>query len=105
MSDQGRDPVVREFRDQISEADRAILDTVNRRLELVAQLHRYKLERGYPRVDQAREDSLVRSLVETNHGPLSEAGVRELAGTLIELSKREVGRLVEHAGAPRAESS
>ena len=35
---QDDDPVLRQFREQISDIDRAIIDAVNRRLKLVAQV-------------------------------------------------------------------
>ena len=84
------DPVVRELRARITENDRAILEAVNRRVELVSELKAHKLARGYDLVDRSREDWLVDHLAAANHGPLSEAGLRELAMTLIALTKREV---------------
>jgi chorismate mutase len=84
-----QDPVVLEIRELITRADREILEAANRRLELVLRLHRHKAAQGYPMVDPAREESLLRSLAEQNPGPLSDEGVRELFGTLIEISKRE----------------
>lgn len=83
------DPVVREIREQITAADRAILEAANRRLELVVRLHRHKAARGYPMFDPGREESLLRELVGQNRGPLSEDGVRELFETVIAISKRE----------------
>jgi chorismate mutase len=35
------DPVIRQFREQISDNDRAIMEAVNRRLNLVAQVNTY----------------------------------------------------------------
>ena len=39
------DPMVRQLREQISDNDRAIVDAVNKRLKLVAQLCRQGTER------------------------------------------------------------
>lgn len=83
------DPVVSEIRELITETDRQILDAANRRLELVIRLHRHKAERGYPMVDAAREESLLRDLAARNRGPLSDEAVRRLFRTLIEISKEE----------------
>ena len=88
--DLSEDPVVREFRDRITANDRTILEAVNRRVELVAQLKAHKLARGYDLVDRSREDWLVDHLAAVNRGPLSEEGLRELAAALIDLTKREV---------------
>lgn len=85
------DPVVRELRERISAADRELLAAVNRRLELVSQLHAYKRERGYPLVDPAREDALVAELELGNGGPLSSDGLRRLYASLLDVIKREVG--------------
>ncbi|MCL4289060.1 MAG: chorismate mutase [Thermoleophilia bacterium] len=85
------DPVVRELRERISAADREVLGAVNRRLELVRELHAYKRERGYPLVDPAREDELVGELEQLNDGPLSSDGLRSLYGLLLDVIKREAG--------------
>lgn len=85
------DPVVRELRERISAADREVLGAVNRRLELVRELHAYKRERGYPLVDPAREDALVEELEQLNGGPLSSDGLRRLYGLLLDVIKREAG--------------
>ena len=89
MADWAQDPVVVDLREQISETDRLILETVNRRLELVRRLREYKAERGYPFVDKAREGALIEELALQNTGPLSTDGVRELYAGLLDLMKRE----------------
>jgi chorismate mutase len=83
---------IRRLRDEISDLDRAILDAINARLELVAELKRYKDEHGLPFVDPARERQLLDDLVSANRGPLSEEGLRELFCELLDLMKREVSR-------------
>jgi chorismate mutase len=89
------DQVVKELREQIAAADRAFVETVNRRLELVRQLWRYKEEQGVPLVDPAREQELLRQLTEANPGPLSAHGLAELYAHVLELTKREVGEAVK----------
>ncbi len=89
MSDWAKDPVVVELRERISGADLVILETVNRRLELVSRLRGYKEEHGYPFVDKAREDALIAELAKINTGPLSTEGLRELYMGLLDLMKRE----------------
>jgi chorismate mutase len=84
------DPTVQRLRDEISKLDRAILDAVNGRLELVAALRRHKQDVGLPFVDPDREQQLLADLASTNRGPLSEEGLRELFGELLDLTKREV---------------
>ena len=84
------DPTVQRLRDEITELDRAILDAVNGRIELVAALRRHKQEVGLPFVDPDRERQLLADLASANHGPLSERGLHELFGGLLDLTKREV---------------
>ena len=86
------DPVLRDFREQISETDRAILDAVNRRLELVARIKAHKDSRGIGFLDPERERSMLEDLARMNQGPLSPEGVQELFSTILDLTKREVGR-------------
>jgi chorismate mutase/prephenate dehydratase len=89
-SDPERDPVVRELRDRISAADRALLAAVNDRLGLVRELRAHKLEQGWDFVDQRREERLLDALADENPGPLSEAGLRSLFVDVLALTKREV---------------
>jgi len=91
------DPVLRELREQISATDRAILDAVNARLELVARIKEHKESRGIGFLDPDRERSMLRDLAEGNGGPLSEDGVRELFTGILDLSKREVASSGEPA--------
>jgi chorismate mutase len=90
-SDPDQDPVVRELRGRITEADLAILASVNERIELVHRLREHKLAQGWDFVDQGREERLLDALASGNTGPLSEVGLRELFGDLLALTKRELG--------------
>jgi chorismate mutase len=90
VADWTDDPVVRDFRAQISDADAAILEAVNKRLELVGRLREYKESQGYPFVDRKREAALLEELARTNPGPLSPDGLRQLYACLLGLTKREV---------------
>jgi chorismate mutase len=92
VSDQASDPTVRRLREEISELDRAIVDAVNARLELVAQLRRYKASQGIPFLDPDRERELLDELASANRGPLSGEGLQELVSRLLDLTKREVSR-------------
>ena len=84
------DPVLSQFREQVSETDRAILGAVNARLELVAQIKAYKASRGIDFLDPERERAMLEELAQANGGPLSAEGLRELFTTILDLTKREV---------------
>jgi len=86
------DPVLVQFREQITDNDRAIVEAINKRLKLVAQIKRYKEAREMPFLDTAREEWMLRYLSRANRGPLSEEGLRELYAEILDLTKREVAR-------------
>jgi chorismate mutase len=86
------DPVIKQFREQISDADRAIVEAMNKRLRLVAQVKAYKEERGLGFLDPEREEWMLNYLTRANRGPLSGDGLRELFEKILDLSKREVSR-------------
>jgi chorismate mutase len=89
------DHVIKHLRDQVSETDRQLIELVNRRLKLVAQLKRYKDSRGIGFLDPEREEWMLSYLQRANRGPLSAAGLEELFGELLALTKREVTRAPE----------
>jgi chorismate mutase len=92
MSEPDLDPTIRELRDEIAALDRAIVEGVNMRIELVARLKRYKDSQGIAFVDPEQERRVLDALADANRGPLSGDGLRELANELLELTKREVSR-------------
>lgn len=84
------DPFVRAVRREISDLDTALVGLVNKRLQLVAKLKRYKEEHGIGFVDLAREEWMLQYLARTNRGPLSPDGLAELYHELLDLTKREL---------------
>jgi chorismate mutase len=86
------DPLIRQLRQQISDTDRAIVDSLNARLRLVARLKSYKESRGIGFLDPEREEWMLQYLLRANRGPLSSAGLQELFEEILDLTKREVAR-------------
>jgi chorismate mutase len=86
------DPLIRQLRQQISDTDRAIVDSLNARLRLVARLKSYKESRGIGFVDPEREEWMLQYLQRANRGPLSSEGLKELFEEILDLTKREVAR-------------
>jgi chorismate mutase len=84
------DPIIRQLREAISDNDRKLMETLNKRLELVARLKRYKDQQGIGFVDPEREEWIMSYLQRANRGPLSADGVREFFTRVLELTKREV---------------
>ena len=86
------DPVIQQLREQLSDNDVRIVEALNTRLKLVAQLKRVKEERGIDFLDPAREEWMLQYLTHANRGPLSAEGLREIYTQLLDLTKREVQR-------------
>jgi len=92
VTDQNADPLIRQLREQISDTDRSIVEAINKRLKLVAQLKAYKESRGIDFVDPEREEWMLNYLTRANRGPLSPEGLQEIFSELLDLTKREVAR-------------
>ena len=90
--EQNADPLIRQLREQISDADRKIVEAINARLKLVARLKAYKESRGLSFVDPEREEWMLNYLTRANRGPLSAEGLREIFAEVLDLTKREVAR-------------
>jgi chorismate mutase len=83
------DPVVEQIREQITNLDRALVESLNKRLKLVEQLRRYKERNGLPFLDPAREEWMLSYLTRANRGPLSADALAEVYAFVLDLTKRE----------------
>ena len=92
MSDENVDRVIQELRGQISDNDRAIVKALNKRLELVMRIKRYKDEHGIAFLDPQQEEHVLRDLARANRGPLSQDGLRALYQEILDLTKREASK-------------
>ena len=90
----GADPItdaaLGDLRELLAANDLALLDLVNRRLDLVEKIKQRKSELGVDFVDPEREAWLLDYLRGANTGPLSDEGLRELLATVLDLTKREL---------------
>jgi len=84
------DPIIRQLREQISDNDRRLMEALNKRLELVARLKRYKESLGIGFVDPEREEWMLQYLHRANRGPVSAEALREFFAQVLDLTKREV---------------
>lgn len=84
------DPIIRQLREAISDNDRKLIESLNKRLELVARLKKYKESHGIGFVDPEREEWILSYLQRANRGPMSAEGLREFFTRILELTKREV---------------
>jgi len=90
MSDS--DPIIKQYREQISDNDLKILEAVNKRLQLVGKLKQYKEDKGIGFVDPVREDWIITYLARSNRGPLSREGLEKLFKSILVLTKEELTR-------------
>jgi 3-deoxy-7-phosphoheptulonate synthase / chorismate mutase len=91
--DASQDPVVQRFRSELTDTDLSIVEAVNRRISLHAELAAYKRDKGYQALDPARERWMLDHLAQANRGPLSPAALADLYRHLLAISKSEVARL------------
>jgi chorismate mutase len=98
--DSAQDPVVADHREQITATDLAILEAVNRRIQLVASLHAHKRAQGYPTIDPGREAELLEELRRRNPGPMSDEALERLQRLILELCTAEAARLTAKQAEP-----
>ena len=79
-----------DLREQIAALDRELLDALNRRLELVAQVQEHKHATGTRLIDAKREAELLQQLAAANDGPLSERAVHSLFTAVLDVMKQEL---------------
>ena len=89
-ADPTTDTALGDLRNLLEANDRALLDLVNRRLDLVREIKQRKAELGVEFVDPEREAWLLEHLRDANTGRLSDEGLRELVTAVLDLTKREL---------------
>ena len=89
-SEKTGDAALDRLRALLATNDLALLDSVNRRLDLVREIKQRKEELGVSFVDPEREAWLLDHLKRANNGRLSEEGLREFFTRVLELTKREL---------------
>jgi chorismate mutase len=92
------DPVIRSYREQISDNDLKILEALNKRVKLVKTLKDYKESQGLSFYDAAQEDWVITYLCRANRGPLSNEALREIYSLILQTIKREAAAMEKGAG-------
>ena len=91
------DPVIKQFREQISDIDLKTLELINKRIKLVSQLWTYKHEQSLEVYEPAREDWLVTYAARANRGPLSTEALSEIYRHIIEVTQHEARAVLQPA--------
>jgi prephenate dehydrogenase len=79
-----------DLRAEITAIDRQLLEALNRRLALVAEVRARKAAAGERWIDADREAELLRELAAANPGPLSERAVSTIFTALLDVMKQEL---------------
>jgi chorismate mutase len=95
VAESTHDPVIKQYREQISDNDVKILEALNKRIKLVKTLKDYKEAQGLSFYDAAQEDWVITYLCRANRGPLSNEGLREVYELILQVAKREAAALSE----------
>jgi chorismate mutase len=95
VAESTNDPVIKQYREQISDNDVKILEALNKRIKLVKTLKEYKEAQGLSFYDAAQEDWVITYLCRANRGPLSNDGLREIYQVILQVAKREAAALSE----------
>jgi chorismate mutase len=95
MADTSSDPVIRSYREKISDNDLKILEALNKRVRLVKTLKDYKETKGLSFYDAAQEDWVITYLCRANGGPLSNEALREIYGLILQVVKKEAAAMEE----------
>jgi chorismate mutase/prephenate dehydratase len=91
------EPKMAEYRTQIDDIDRQIVDLLNRRAAIVERVGNLKKEAGLPVAVPAREQQVLDRVVEAGKkGPLPPATLRRIYGVILEEM-----RTWESLGSPR----
>ena len=84
------DPMIEALRARISANDRTLVERVNDRLRLVAEMKAYKASKGIDFLDPERERQMLQDLRRANDGPLSDDGLATFFATVLALTKDEL---------------
>jgi chorismate mutase/prephenate dehydratase len=99
LGDEAADNDLDALRLQIDAVDRALLEQLNRRASLVLEVGRVKESSGASVYEEAREQRIVKGLVEINSGPFPDAGLGPVFREIISATRSlEQGVLIAYMG-------
>ncbi len=77
-----------EWRVRIDDVDRKLVALLNERARFADEIGKIKEKLGLDAYSPAREEEVVRNVLECNKGPLTEAALRRLFERIIDESRR-----------------
>jgi chorismate mutase len=94
------DPVIKQFREKISDNDLKLVELLNKRIKLVGQLWQYKREREIDVYAPAQEDWLITYVSRANKGPIARDALHEIYRHVIEVTQHEARRTLDTTDEP-----
>jgi chorismate mutase len=88
MAKPEKQPEISDWRTRIDELDLDLVRMLNERARCAIEIGRIKRKRKMPIYDPAREEEIIRMVVEHNRGPLDSEGIRRLFERIIDESRR-----------------
>lgn len=88
------DNEIAQRRARIAAVDRALLDLLNQRLQLVQELRHLKTTEGLAFHDPLQEARLILALQEVNPGPASTEAVAAVFRSIVAWTKEEASRVL-----------
>lgn len=88
-----------ELRDEIDEVDQKIIELFERRMEISADVARYKISNGKKVYDKEREHAKLEKLAGLAHTEFNKYGVQELFQHIMSMSRKLQYRMLEENGA------
>jgi chorismate mutase len=107
MSIRGKEmlPDLADRRRYIDEIDLKIVDLLNQRAQVVAQIAHCKRRSSVSVVDEAREQAVLERVFKNNAGPLGPEAVSRIFRTILRESRRFQKQLIGPARLPRTSAS
>ncbi|HEV8573487.1 MAG TPA: chorismate mutase [Dehalococcoidia bacterium] len=97
MAEQG----IEHFQTRLYAVDHQLLDALEHRVRLVAELLRLKQLHGLPPHDQEQENEVVARLAEERRDVLAEESIRDFVALVLWLSREEAARALARREARR----
>jgi 3-deoxy-7-phosphoheptulonate synthase / chorismate mutase len=80
------------LRKRFTRVNRRLLDALNERMRLIDEARAYKLERGLPFHDPARQEQMIQELLAANGGPMSASELEEIFRKILAVSLAHMER-------------
>ena len=77
-----------EWRIKIDDVDRKLVSLLNMRAQFADEIGKIKEQLGLDAYSPEREHEVVRNILKSNHGPLSDAALQRLFERIIDESRR-----------------